>query len=66
MSIAAGHQGPGRGAEVLLAHCEALETDHARRAPVAARLRRLIGPELTRLLLAALTGDYRVRSRLRV
>jgi hypothetical protein len=49
-----------------LVHCEALETDHARRAPVVARLHCRIGPELTRLLLAALTGDYRVRSRLTV
>jgi hypothetical protein len=66
MSIAAGHHGPGRGADLLLVHCEALETDHARRAPVVARLHCRIGPELTRLLLAALTGDYRVRSRLTV
>jgi hypothetical protein len=47
-----------------LAHCEVLETAHPRRAPVVTRLRGLIGPDLTRFLLAALTGDYRVRSRL--
>lgn len=64
MSIAAGQREFDRAEELLLAHCAALGAADARRGPVVARLRRLIGPELTRLLLVALAGDHRTRSRL--
>ena len=49
-----------RGSGLLLAHCQALGGDE--RAPVVDRLRSLIGPELTRLLLVALAGDHSMRS----
>jgi hypothetical protein len=52
----------GRGANLLLAHCAVLEECEGR-APVGDRLRQLIGPELTRLLLVALVGDHRMESR---
>lgn len=44
----------GRGAELLLDHCEALEPEHGR--PTAReRLERLVGDSLARLLIGALT-----------
>ena len=49
-----------RNDDLLLAHCEALA---CARPPVLERLRVLIGADLTRLLLRALAGDHRVRSR---
>ncbi len=62
MSAALAHDALGRGATLLLAHCAALE-DLDERVPVADRLRTLLGPDLTRLLLVALAGDHRMRSR---
>jgi hypothetical protein len=54
---AAVHIGDGtRGEGLLMAHCD-------ERLPVADRLERLIGPDLRRLLLVALAGDHRMRSR---
>jgi hypothetical protein len=50
-----------RGPALLIAHCAAL--GDADRTPVVDRLRQLIGPDLTRLLLVALAGDHRTRSR---
>jgi hypothetical protein len=47
---------PGRGPALLIAHCAALGGEE--RAPVADRLRQLIGPDLARLLLLALAGDH--------
>ena len=44
----------GRGAELLLDHCEALDTEHHR--PTAReRLERLVGDSLARLLIGALS-----------
>jgi len=40
-----------------MAHCSALE--YERHLPATDRLHRLIGPDLTRLLLIALAGDHR-------
>jgi len=48
-----------RGAALLIAHCASLGEE---RLPVADRLRQLLGPDLTRLLLVALAGDHRMRS----
>jgi hypothetical protein len=45
----------------LIAHCTAL--DHEDRPPATDRLQRLIGPELTHRLLAALVGDHRMGTR---
>jgi hypothetical protein len=50
-----------RGADLLIWHCSTLEGED--RPPAAARLRRLIGADLTRLLLVALTGDHRDAAR---
>jgi hypothetical protein len=44
-----------------MAHCSALDYEH--RLPATDRLHRLIGPDLTRLLLVALAGDHRMSSR---
>lgn len=45
----------GRGAELLLDHCEALETEH--RHPTAReRLERIVGDSLARLLIGALSS----------
>jgi hypothetical protein len=63
---------PGMGAAVyshsfphgsgrLIAHCAALDIED--RLPAADRLQRLIGADLTRLLLVALAGDHRMDSR---
>jgi len=45
----------------LIAHCVARDCEH--RLPAADRLQRLIGADLTRLLLIALAGDHRMSSR---
>jgi hypothetical protein len=56
-----------RAVELLLAHCSALNRVERLepQKPVFERLRELIGAELTRLLLFALTGNHRARSALR-
>jgi hypothetical protein len=52
---AAEPQNRGRGAELLLDHCEALDTEH--RHPTAReRLERLVGDSLARLLIGALSS----------
>jgi hypothetical protein len=61
MSAASSTNVLGRGPALLIAHCAMLGEDE--RAPVADRLRQLIGPDLTRLLLIALSGDHRMRDR---
>lgn len=48
-----------RGNRLLIAHCAALDD----RLPASDRLQRLIGPDLTRLLVIALAGDHRMDSR---
>jgi hypothetical protein len=51
---AAEPQTRGRGAELLLDHCEALDTE--RRRPTAReRLERIVGDSLARLLIGALS-----------
>jgi hypothetical protein len=50
-----------RGQGLLIAHCTAL--DDQDRLPATDRLQRLIGADLTRLLLVALVGDHRMGSR---
>ena len=55
---AAAHNGVGsRGPVLLLAHCSAFDERHL---PASDRLHRLIGPDLTRLLIVALAGDHRL------
>lgn len=44
----------GRGAELLLDHCEALDTEH-RRPTARERLERIVGDSLARLLIGALS-----------
>ena len=59
----AARQSRGRGQALLLAHCLALgAVDVQPRAPASERLERVVGPELLRFLLVALTGDNRMRS----
>jgi hypothetical protein len=48
-------QNSTRGAALLIAHCASVGDE---RLPVADRLRELLGPDLTRLLLVALAGDH--------
>jgi hypothetical protein len=50
-----------RGPSLLIAHCAALDCEY--RLPAADRLQRLIGSDLTRLLLVALAGDHRMSAR---
>ena len=50
----------GRGAELLLDHCEALDTEH-RRPTARERLERIVGDALARLLIGALASK-RARS----
>jgi hypothetical protein len=50
----------GRGAELLLDHCEALDTEH-RRPTARERLERIVGDSLARLLIGALSS-HRPRS----
>ncbi len=45
----------GRGAELLLDHCEALDTEH-RRPTARERLERIVGDSLARLLIGALSA----------
>jgi hypothetical protein len=54
MNAAVDNRTSDRGAGLLMAHCSAFENE---RPAVIDRLRRLLGPDLTRLLLLALTGD---------
>jgi hypothetical protein len=61
MSAAAHYLVVSRGPGLLMAHCWAL--DHEEHLPATDRLHRLIGPDLTRLLLVALAGDHRMGSR---
>jgi len=61
MSAAAHSRIVSRGPDLLIAHCAALGSDD--RLPATDRLQRLIGPDLTRLLLVALAGDHRMGSR---
>jgi hypothetical protein len=49
---------PGRGAGLLLAHCEALADVNVERTPPFARLEGLVGSELARLLVFALSGVH--------
>ena len=59
----AARQPLGRGQALLLAHCLALGPyDAEPRSPASERLERVVGPELLRFLLIALTGDNRMRS----
>jgi hypothetical protein len=50
-----------RGADLLIWQCSPFDRDD--RLPAADRLQRLIGADLTRLLLVALTGDHSDDSR---
>lgn len=61
MSAAAHDRVASRGPSLLMAQCSAPDE---RRLPATDRLHRLIGPDLTRLLLVALAGDHRMSSRL--
>jgi len=61
MSAAAQNRSVSRGPGLLMAHCSALDYEH--HLPATDRLHRLIGPDLTRLLLVALAGDHRMGSR---
>jgi hypothetical protein len=61
MSAAAHSRMASRGPDLLIAHCAALRSDD--RLQATDRLHRLIGPDLTRLLLVALAGDHRMGSR---
>jgi len=61
MGAAAHDRIVSRGPDLLMAHCSAL--DYERHLPATDRLHRLIGPDLTRLLLVALAGDHRMDSR---
>jgi hypothetical protein len=61
MSAAAHNRVVPRGPALLIAYCASLDADD--RLPATDRLQRLIGPDLTRLLLVALAGDHRMRSR---
>jgi hypothetical protein len=58
---AAVHNRVSRGPGLLIAHCAVL--DDQDRLPATDRLQRLIGADLTRLLLVALVGDHRMGSR---
>ena len=58
---------PGRGAELLLAHVQALATDPQRNRPPQSRLSERVGPNLAGLLVYALRGDHGApRSGLRI
>jgi hypothetical protein len=61
MSAAAHSRTVSRGPSLLIAHCTTIDSED--RLPAADRLERLIGPDLTRLLLVALAGDHRMASR---
>lgn len=61
MSAAAHNRVVFRGPGFLTAHCSVLDDEE--HLPATDRLQRLIGPDLTRLLLVALAGDHRMGSR---
>jgi hypothetical protein len=61
MSAAPHSRSHSRGPDLLIWHCAVL--DREARLPATDRLQRLIGADLTRLLLVALTGDHRDGSR---
>jgi hypothetical protein len=63
MNAAATTRAPGRGAGLLITHCATLEGSHER-PPVSDRLQRLLGPDLTRLLLVALTAELHKPARI--
>jgi hypothetical protein len=54
---------PERGPGLLLEHCAALERLGHTRPPARDRLSRVLGYELAGLLLRALAGNHRGRSR---
>lgn len=56
---AAEPRGP-RGSDLLLEHCEALDTEN-RRPTASERLERIVGGYLARLLVGALSGPRRAR-----
>ena len=56
MNAAAPPHRPGRGAGLLLAHCEAVAA--AERVPPLARLEAVVGCDLARLLVFALSGNH--------
>ena len=60
MSAVVHNRAVSRGPGLLIAHCVVL--DEQDRLPVNDRLQRLIGADLTRLLLVALVGDHRMGS----
>ena len=60
MSAVAHNRAVSRGPGLLIAHCVVL--DEQDRLPANDRLQRLIGADLTRLLLVALVGDHRMGS----
>jgi len=57
MSAAAHNRVVSRGPVLLIAHCSAFDDRHL---PATDRLHRLIGRDLTRLLVVALAGDHRL------
>jgi hypothetical protein len=57
MSAAAHNRVVSRGPVLLIAHCSAFDD---RQVPATDRLHRLIGRDLTRLLVGALAGDHRL------
>jgi hypothetical protein len=60
MNAAVDDRASGRGPGLLMAHCSAFDKE---RPAVVDRLQRLLGPDLTRLLLLALVGDLHLPSR---
>ena len=52
-----------RGSRLILEHFNALERFDESRPSALARLERIVGSRLTRLLVTALAGDHRMRSR---
>jgi hypothetical protein len=62
MSAASQSRSHSRGPDLLIWHCSAFDRED--RLPATDRLQRLIGADLTRLLLVALTGDHRDSRRL--
>ena len=62
MDAAAENRATGRGPDLLMAHCEALDGGRERPS-ISYRLERLLGPDLARLLLRALAGGLHSRTR---
>jgi hypothetical protein len=52
---------PSRGLGLILEHCTRLAPHSDGRPPVASRLEKSLGQELSRRLLSALAGDHRSR-----